>query len=185
VAGLRSAAPVDARERGLKLLVDTIDTPLGELLLAVRADDAHVCALEFADGRDRVRRALHLRFPDAEHVRTKDPGGHARRVCAYFAGDLDAFAGMPVAGGGTPFQERVWAALCDIRPGATRSYSQIAHTIGAPRAVRAVGLANGRNPIAIAVPCHRVIGADGSLTGYGGGIERKRWLLRHEGATLI
>jgi len=168
----------------MKLMLDSLDSPLGELLLAVRADDARVCVLEFADGRARVRRALHARFPDAELVPTDDPCGYAERVRAYFAGELDALAALPVAAGGTPFQERVWAALRDIRAGSTRSYGQIAHVIGSPRAVRAVGLANGRNPIAIAVPCHRVIGADGSLTGYGGGIERKRWLLRHEGAQL-
>ncbi len=85
---------------------------------------------------------------------------------------------------GTPFQRRVWAALTHIPAGETRSYGAQATQIGRPSAVRAVGLANGQNPIGLVVPCHRVIGADGSLTGYGGGIERKRWLLRHEGAAF-
>ncbi len=109
-----------------------------------------------------------------------DPLGLAGRVRAYFEGDLLALAAVPVDGGGTPFQRRVWAALRDIPAGATESYSALAARIGMPRAARAVGLANGRNPVAIAVPCHRVVGADGSLTGYAGGLQRKRWLLDHE-----
>jgi len=91
---------------------------------------------------------------------------------------------VPVRAGGTPFQRVVWAALREIPPGRTTSYGQLAARLGRPGASRAVGLANGANPVAIAVPCHRVIGADGTLTGYGGGIERKRWLLEHERASL-
>ena len=82
--------------------------------------------------------------------------------------------------GGTPFQRKVWSALRDIGVGRTASYSEVAKAVGSPSAVRAVGAANGANPIPIVIPCHRVIGADGSLCGYGGGLERKRWLLRHE-----
>jgi methylated-DNA-[protein]-cysteine S-methyltransferase len=98
---------------------------------------------------------------------------------AYFAGELRQFD-LPLAGQGSPFQQRVWRELCRIPFAETWSYGELAGKLGDPRACRAVGLANGRNPIAIVVPCHRVIGANGSLTGYGGGIERKRWLLAHE-----
>ena len=116
--------------------------------------------------------------------------GHAVRapeavrdaLAAWFAGDLGALDGLPVKTGGTPFQRAVWKALRDIPAGETRTYGQLATAIGAPRAVRAVGLANGANPVGVIVPCHRVIGANGTLTGYAGGLERKRWLLAHEAA---
>ena len=94
------------------------------------------------------------------------------------------FGDIPWAAAGTPFQQQVWAALTGIEPGTTTTYGALAASIGRPRAVRAVGAANGRNPIAIVVPCHRLVGADGTLTGYGGGLERKRWLLAHEGVDL-
>lgn len=110
----------------------------------------------------------------------RDPHGLSTALEAYFAGRLEAISGLPVAFEGTAFQRRVWHALLEIPCGQTCSYSDIAQRIGQPNAVRAVGLANGSNPIAIVVPCHRVIGQDGSLTGYGGGVERKRWLLEHE-----
>jgi methylated-DNA-[protein]-cysteine S-methyltransferase len=103
----------------------------------------------------------------------------ARQLDAYFAGRLRAFD-LPLAPRGTPFQQRVWSALREIPFGETRSYGQLARAIGKPSAMRAVGAANGRNPIAIVVPCHRVIGADGSLTGFGGGIDRKKFLLSLE-----
>jgi len=103
---------------------------------------------------------------------------------AYFAGDLTAIDDVPVATNGTPFQRTVWAALRRIPAGTTTSYGALAASIGYPSAMRAVGLANGANPVAIIVPCHRVIGADHSLTGYGGGLPRKRWLLEHEGFEL-
>jgi len=166
------------------LWLDTLDSPLGALVLGVRPSDAHVCLLEFADAEARVQRALQARFPGGSFARRENPAGHADRVRAYFAGELDALAELPVDAGGTPFQQCVWRALREIPPGATRSYAALARAIGRPRAVRAVGAANGRNPIALAVPCHRVIGASGALTGYGGGLERKRWLLHHERAAL-
>jgi len=105
------------------------------------------------------------------------------QVRAYVAGELRVFS-LPLAAAGTPFQRRVWAALAEIPFGETRSYGEIARRIGQPGAARAVGLANGSNPISIVVPCHRVIGANGTLTGYGGGLERKRWLLEHESALV-
>ncbi len=164
----------------MMLLVDAVPSPIGPVCLA--ADGAALCALEFGDP-EAFASVLRARFGAAVAIReVADPLGLASRVRAYFAGDLEALATVPVDGGGTPFQRRVWAALRRIPAGETRSYSALAASLGDPRACRAVGLANGRNPIAIAVPCHRVIGADGSLTGYAGGLERKRWLLDHEGA---
>src|SRR5262249_4441707 len=103
-------------------------------------------------------------------------------IHAYFEGDLQALKQIPVETEGTPFQKQVWSALREIPAGSTSSYGQLAARIGRPAASRAVGMANGSNPVGIVVPCHRVIGANGALTGYGGGIDRKRWLLAHEGA---
>ena len=103
-------------------------------------------------------------------------------IKAYFEGQLNAIDSLPVECVGTPFQKRVWHALREIPCGRTVSYSELARRIGRPAAVRAVGLANGANPISVIVPCHRVIGVNGTLTGYGGGLERKRWLLSHEHA---
>jgi methylated-DNA-[protein]-cysteine S-methyltransferase len=110
----------------------------------------------------------------------RNPHGLTDAVARYFAGELRIIDDLPVATAGTPFQREVWQALRNIPCGATTSYGKLAATIGRPSAVRAVGLANGSNPIAVIVPCHRVIGSNGTLTGYGGGIERKRWLLNHE-----
>lgn len=101
-------------------------------------------------------------------------------MARYFEGDIDAIANVPAQTAGTPFQRRVWHALRSIPNGSAVSYGKLAEQIARPRAVRAVGLANGANPIGIVVPCHRVIGSNGSLTGYGRGLERKRWLLDHE-----
>ncbi len=118
--------------------------------------------------------------PDASHPVLAET---RRQLEAYFAGERTAFA-LPLRGRGTDFQQRVWAALARIPYGATRSYRDVVAELGRPEAVRAVGAANGRNPLPIVVPCHRVIGADGSLTGFGGGVAVKRWLLRHERAVL-
>ena len=111
-----------------------------------------------------------------------DPAGVTSRLRAHLEDDLAALADIEVAPQGTPFQRSVWTALRRIAPGATLSCGRLAAELGRPGSARAVGAANARNPIAIVIPCHRVIGADGALTGYAGGIERKRWLLRHEGA---
>ena len=163
----------------MNLAIDTFGSPVGPLTLA--SDGRALVALEFGTPADHALAQLRARFGDAVPIReVRDPEGFTSRVHAYFAGDLGALQDCPVDCGGTPFQRRVWAALREIAPGETLSYSALAARIGMPGASRAVGLANGRNPVAIAVPCHRVIGADGSLTGYGGGIERKRWLLAHE-----
>ena len=110
----------------------------------------------------------------------RDPGGLTTAMRAYFKGDIAVIDPLPVETPGTPFQKSVWRALRKIKRGKTISYAELARRIGKPTAVRAAGLANGQNPISIVVPCHRVIGSDGSLTGYGGGLDRKQWLLRHE-----
>jgi methylated-DNA-[protein]-cysteine S-methyltransferase len=158
-------------------------TPIGEMRL-VTDERGMVRALDWDDHTDRMQRLL-VRQYGRERVRLAEgptPGDLRARLDAYFAGELDAIDDIAVETGGTPFQREVWAALRLIPAGQTITYGMQAAKIGLPAAVRAVGLANGANPVGLIVPCHRVIGANGSLTGYGGGIERKRWLLRHEGA---
>ncbi len=163
------------------LTLDRIATPVGEALLVVDADGA-VRALDFADYEPRMRRLLRRHCGvDPVLVEGRAPEPVRRAVEAYFAGDIRALDGLAVRTAGTDFQRAVWAALRAIPAGETRSYGQLAAAVGAPRAVRAAGLANGQNPVAVIVPCHRVIGANGTLTGYAGGLERKRWLLAHEG----
>jgi methylated-DNA-[protein]-cysteine S-methyltransferase len=136
------------------------------------------------DDREYVRRMLRKHCDtEVALAPASNPGGLTAAMSAYFGGDLAAIDMLPVETGGTPFQRSVWRALRDIPCGTTISYAELARRIGRPSAVRAVGLANGSNPVGIVVPCHRVIGSNGTLTGYGGGIERKRWLLAHERAT--
>lgn len=161
------------------LTLDRIATPVGEVLLVTDGEGA-VRALDFADYEDRMSRLLARHAPGAVVVEGRAPDRVRRAVEGWFGGDLTALDGLTVKTGGTAFQRTVWAALRDIPAGETRSYGQLAAAIGSPRAVRAAGLANGQNPIAVIVPCHRVIGANGTLTGYAGGLERKRWLLDHE-----
>ncbi|MFO1121126.1 MAG: methylated-DNA--[protein]-cysteine S-methyltransferase [Hyphomicrobiales bacterium] len=162
--------------------MDQIDSPIGRMILLAR--DGVLLLLEFEEVGDRVARELKSRFDDYSLVPTPDPFGLSSRIRAYFAGDLSAIDGIATDGGGTDFQRRVWAELKRIPCGTTMSYGELARRLGDRNAMRAVGLANGRNPIAIVVPCHRVIGADGSMTGYGGGVERKKWLLAHEGLAV-
>jgi methylated-DNA-[protein]-cysteine S-methyltransferase len=162
-----------------RLLIDHLTTPIGKL--AIVADEAgQLHALGFTGGHARMESILDR----GEHTREKDPGGLTTALSAYFDGELDAIEGLPVVLGGTDFQRSVWRGLLKIPCGVTRSYGDLAREVGRPKAVRAVGLANGSNPIGIVVPCHRVIGSNGTLTGYGGGIDRKRWLLRHEGVAI-
>lgn len=167
----------DARPEILTL--DRIATPVGEVLLITDADGA-VRALDFSDYEPRMMRLLGRHAPNAELKPGRAPDAVRQAIAAYFAGDARALDGVRVKTGGTAFQRSVWAALRAIPAGETRSYGQLAAAIGSPRAVRAAGLANGQNPIAVIVPCHRVIGANGTLTGYAGGVERKKWLLEHE-----
>jgi methylated-DNA-[protein]-cysteine S-methyltransferase len=165
----------------LELLIDRVETPIGELLLV--ADGAgNLRAIDWADYEERMMRLLRLHYGKNGFALkpANNPFGLSDRMMRYFAGDIHAIADIPVETAGTPFQRSVWNELRSIPSGAAVSYGKLAEQIARPKAVRAVGLANGANPVGIVVPCHRVIGSDGSLTGYGGGIERKRWLLEHE-----
>lgn len=162
------------------LWVDQVRSPLGTLTI-VAADDA-ICALAFPVARSRMLARIRSRFPGVVLKRRPDPNGYATRVHAYFSGDLWALDGIAVDCGGTSFEEQVWKALRAIPAGATTTYRELAEVVRDPRAVRAVGLANARNPVCLVIPCHRIIGSDGHLKGYAGGIWRKRWLLEHEGA---
>jgi methylated-DNA-[protein]-cysteine S-methyltransferase len=161
--------------------VEHIETPTGRMRV-VTDDDGRLRALEWDDHTPRMQKLLrrHYGANSVELREASAPSVAARSLLAYFAGELDAIAELPTVTNGTPFQSVVWSALRTIPAGRTMSYGMLAAQIGQPKAVRAVGLANGANPIAIVVPCHRVIGADASLTGYGGGLQRKRWLLAHE-----
>jgi len=143
-------------------------------------DDGILRALDFDDYEGRMHRLLRDHYGHYTLQEGPAPAAITRALEAYFAGDLDAIQNIKTATGGTPFQQDVWRALRAIPAGTTQSYGQLATTIGRPGASRAVGAANGSNPIAIVVPCHRVIGANGQLTGYGGGLPRKQWLLTHE-----
>ncbi len=158
-----------------------LPSPLGDLL-AVTAADGTLHALDFADFEARLRRLFARHHPQAVLTPGEPPAELTGALTAYFVGAVTALDGLPVARIGSEFQRRVWAALRQIPAGETRSYGQLAAAIGQPTASRAIGLANGANPIGIVVPCHRVIGSGGALTGYAGGVERKAWLLRHEGA---
>jgi methylated-DNA-[protein]-cysteine S-methyltransferase len=156
-----------------QLICTRIPSPIGELLLA-------------GDG-ETLQRLHMLQAPRPTRIPTswrEQPGAFAeaqRQLSEYFDGRRESFE-LPLAMEGSPFQRSVWSALCEIGYGQTASYGEIARRVGKPDAARAVGITNARNPIAIIVPCHRVIGADGTLTGYGGGLERKRYLLDLERA---
>lgn len=151
-------------------------------LLVVTDGDGNVRALDFVDFADRMQTLLARHYGTVDLTDGPLPPAIATALDAYFAGDLSALDALPVATAGSAFQRKVWAALRAIPAGTTTGYGALAAAIGAPGAARAVGLANGSNPIGIVVPCHRVIGASGALTGYAGGVERKKWLLAHEGA---
>ena len=160
------------------VLIQTIESPIGPLTAAERA--GRVCLLYFgADGPD-VDGLLERWYPGEAKEREMLPAV-AAILERYFAGEISALDTVPVELNGTPFQKSVWQALRRIPGGTTISYAELAKRIGDPAAVRAVGTANGANPVAVIVPCHRVIGSDGRLTGYGGGLDRKQWLLQHEG----
>jgi methylated-DNA-[protein]-cysteine S-methyltransferase len=163
------------------LLCEQIDSPLGRIVLLADEEGA-LRALDFDTHLPRLHRLLRNQYGAVGYELVE--GAVDRRIVRalerYFAGDLEALDGLAVRTAGTPFQESVWRALREIPAGATTTYGVIAGRIGRPQASRAVGAANGANPVALVVPCHRVIGADATLTGYGGGIERKRWLLEHE-----
>lgn len=167
----------------MAVAISTVTSPIGELTLAARG--RALCLLHFgADGPD-VRRTLSRWYRDMPVEQQPDPAGAATALTKYFSGDLSALDLLDVELNGTAFQRRVWEALRRVRVGTTCSYADLARTVNAASAVRAVGAANGANPVALVVPCHRVIGTNGSLTGYGGGLDRKRWLLQHEGILML
>jgi methylated-DNA-[protein]-cysteine S-methyltransferase len=165
----------------LQLFIDRLDTPIGEMLIVTDLE-GYLRAVDWTDHETRMNRILRVHYGTNGFSldSTCIPNGVTNAISKYFQGDLAAIDTLPVKTGGTPFQGDVWRALRDIPCGTTVSYMNLAKQIGRPSAIRAVGSANGSNPVGIVVPCHRVIGTDGSLTGYGGGIERKLWLLDHE-----
>ena len=165
----------------LRLLTEKLATPIGELVV-IYDEQGRLRATDWINYAERMHRLLARHYGEDDFTLTpaQNPSRLASAIAAYFDGDVQAIDSLPVATEGTPFQKNVWQALRSIPAGRTISYGELAFRLGKPAAVRAVGLANGANPIGIVVPCHRVIGANGSLTGYGGGLERKRWLLNHE-----
>jgi methylated-DNA-[protein]-cysteine S-methyltransferase len=163
------------------LILARIDAPIGAFLIATDHEGV-LRAVDFWANEPRLTAQLRRQYGEVRVEHGQAPAPILAAFAAYFAGDIRALERVPVATVGTDFQQKVWAALQRIPAGQTKSYGQLAKEIGEPDAARAVGLANGQNPIAIVIPCHRVIGADGSLTGFGGGLPRKRWLLSHEGA---
>lgn len=160
------------------LSIDRIPSPVGEILLVF--EGTILRALDFHDYEMRMRRLLSLHYGAAALQAEPAPKALRAPLDRYFAGDFRAIDTIQTATGGTDFQRAVWKALRAIPPGETLGYGQLAARIGRPNASRAVGAANGANPVAIVVPCHRVIGASSALTGYGGGLPRKAWLLAHE-----
>ncbi|MFM9865315.1 MAG: methylated-DNA--[protein]-cysteine S-methyltransferase [Micropepsaceae bacterium] len=162
----------------MQLFVERIKTPIGPLLIT--HDGKALANIAFADREERRAGELARDFPDAEVTRAPQPSPFAAALVRYFDGDIRAIDKLPVIAIGTDFQCRCWEALRRVPPGTTRSYGDHARAIGRPRAPRAVGAANGFNPISIVVPCHRLVGSSGNLIHYGGGLERKRWLIDHE-----
>jgi len=161
-----------------ELQLDRIASPIDDILIVV--DEGKMCALDYVDYESRMMRLLERRYGPVRLMQAKNPGGFSDRVQSYFAGEYQSLDAIPVSTGGTAFQQQVWLALRTIAPGTTMTYGQLAAQLGRPNAYRAVGATNALNPVGIVLPCHRVIGADTSLTGYAGGLERKRWLLEHE-----
>lgn len=178
------AVPAAAAMPVQSFFTETLDTPTGAIQIVTDAAGT-LRAVDWDDHAHRLHRLM-ARFYGAGQVDLQPAERRSAAsvaLQAYFAGDTGAITDLPTASNGTPFQRLVWDALRTIPPGSTLSYSALAARIGRPAAIRAVGLANGANPISIVVPCHRVIGANGSLTGFGGGVARKRWLLAHEDRT--
>jgi methylated-DNA-[protein]-cysteine S-methyltransferase len=165
-----------------ELQFDRIDSPIGDILIVV--DDGQLCSLDYADYKPRMMTLLQRRYGAVHLTEVVDPCGFSSRVREYLAGDYNSLDTIPVNTGGTVFQQEVWSALRTIPPGTTMAYGELAAKLGRPTAYRAVGGTNALNPVAIVLPCHRVVGANASMTGYAGGIERKQWLLKHEGYSL-
>jgi methylated-DNA-[protein]-cysteine S-methyltransferase len=171
----------------LHFFIDRTQTPIGEMVI-IADQDGNLRVVDWADHDASMHQYLRSHYGDGGFTLEpgRNPHGLTAAIDRYFAGELAILDTLPVKTTGTPFQGEVWRALRTIPCGTTISYSQLAQQIGRPTATRAVGLANGSNPVGVIVPCHRVIGANGSLTGYGGGMHRKRWLLDHEsGGSLL
>jgi methylated-DNA-[protein]-cysteine S-methyltransferase len=162
-----------------ELQVDRVDSPIGTIVLVV--DDKQLCSLDYADYEPRMMKLLRRRYGEVHLEQASNPYGFSKRISDYLVGDYACLDAIPVSTGGTAFQQEVWRALRSIPVGKTLTYAELAAQVGRPMAYRAVGATNALNPVAIVLPCHRVIGASSALTGYAGGLERKRWLLQHEG----
>ncbi len=169
----------------LDFFIDHLATPIGELIVVADGDGA-LRTIDWTDHEKRMTLLLDRYYGKGRYILMpkRDPGGLTSAMRRYFKGEIGVLQDLAVATSGTDFQTSVWKALRRIKDGTTISYAELANRIGKPKAVRAAGLANGQNPISIVVPCHRVIGSNGSLTGYGGGLHRKQWLLAHEGVML-
>ena len=167
----------------MELRFADVPSPIGTVRLVARPNGV-LCSIDFTDSWDSSRRRLERRFGKITVRKDSSLFGHVARLKKYLAGDVRALDRLKVDPGGTAFQRKVWTALRRVPAGQTISYGALAERVGSPGAARAVGAANRTNPIPIIIPCHRVIGSDGSLTGYAGGLHRKQWLLRHEGATF-
>jgi methylated-DNA-[protein]-cysteine S-methyltransferase len=162
-----------------KLFIDRVEFELGQILVVT--DGTALCAVDFSGYEQRMMKLLERRYESIQLVERVNPQGFSDRITAYLTGNLNSLDDLPVRTGGTAFQQQVWLALRTVLPGTTATYGELAQRIARPTAARAVGMANSLNPIAIVLPCHRVVGANGNLTGYAGGLDRKGWLLRHEG----
>lgn len=169
----------------LEFLIDRLATPIGELVIIADREGA-LRTIDWTDHEKRMRQLLDRYYRKSRYTLTerRDPGGLTTAMRRYFKGDIAVLDTLRIETAGTAFQTAIWRALRKIKSGTTISYADLARRIGKPKAVRAAGLANGQNPISIVVPCHRVIGSNGTLTGYGGGLPRKKWLLEHEGVEL-
>lgn len=161
--------------------LERLSTPLGEMRV-VMDELMQLRAVDWHDYEERMHTLLRRQYPGVQTLLRERPAHSAisRSLREYFDGNIAVLDSLPVATGGTDFQRLIWKSLREIPAGETLSYGALAVRINKPLAVRAVGMANGANPIGVVVPCHRVIGANRSLTGYGGGLDRKRWLLEHE-----
>jgi methylated-DNA-[protein]-cysteine S-methyltransferase len=163
--------------------IDRLQTPIGTALLVTDAGGV-LRALDWEEHEPRMKELLRLQYGAVVLQDARAPRDLRAALSAYFKGELASLKTIKWRVAGTPFQRKVWTALPKIPAGTTSSYGALAAQLGMPKAVRAVGHANGSNPISVVVPCHRLIGANGALVKYGGGLERKRWLLEHEGVVL-
>lgn len=167
----------------IRFKLERVATPVGAMLILTDEQD-RLRALDWEDYEARMHKLLRLHYGEGrvDLVGSGGRSGPGHVMEAYIAGELSVIDAIVVETGGTNFQREVWPALRTIKAGETTTYGNLARTLGRPLSIRAVGRANGANPVGVVVPCHRVIGANGSLTGYGGGLHRKQWLLAHEGA---